>query len=568
MQLISLILSKAGTVIREIEFKDGLNLIIDSPIVSNTESGNNIGKTTVLRLIDYCFGSDGKDIWEDPEFKKVNQEVYDFLHGNTPVSVTLKLSIANGVSHELERRFVTSETKRTSNFFIDGKAIQSLKEYQEKVKVLLFSSNGPKPTLRQLMPKFVRSSPLKMSRTLKFSGDFSNEVTYETIHLFLFGFFNVDVLEERPRLDLKQKKQARDLEALTRDREEGEIEQLVFHLQREIADIEKSTALRGEVPEIAAQANAISNVRSEAATISGELSLVQGEIASLDLALDEFKRDFDGVDSKVIASVYKEAESFIPELHAKWEELSDFVINLRKRKERFISSQKEYLDAQRVQILSKLNQLEKIEAEQISQLSDSAEFQQAIAVRTDLLNKTKQLGSYEQVLQDIRNLKLSISKTADKIAESQKVIEEAKIALQDRLKVFNKHFSSYSKSLYGEQYLLHSEENSKNTLVFKLSAVGANVGTGKKASQTAAFDFAYCNFLQETGISFPKFICHDGLEAIHDNQLKALLVTADIFGGQLLVATLRDKLPDLPKEFVEACTVLELNQHDKLFKLS
>ena len=70
MQLISLILSKAGTVIREIEFKDGLNLIIDSPIVSNTESGNNIGKTTVLRLIDYCFGSDGKDIWEDPEFKK------------------------------------------------------------------------------------------------------------------------------------------------------------------------------------------------------------------------------------------------------------------------------------------------------------------------------------------------------------------------------------------------------------------------------------------------------------------------------------------------------------------
>lgn len=565
MQLAKLKISRAGHLIREINFKSGLNLIIDAPIGTNTQSGNNVGKTTVLRLIDYCLGSDGKDIWEDPEFKKVNQEVYDFLHGKLPVSVVLILDGVNGVKREFERQFVSTSEKNGSAFWIDGLIVKNLSEYRAAIKSALFGSSGNKPTLRQLMPKFIRSSPVKMSRTLKFLTDFTSEVIYETIHLFLFGFYDVDVLEERPRLDSLQKKQSRDLQALTRDREEGEIEQLLFHLQREINDIESATALRGEVPEIAAQANAISKVRAEASVISGDLSSVQAEISSIEIALDEFKRDFNSVDAKVIESVYREAESFIPELHAKWEDLSEFVIALRKRKERFLASQRDYLNTQRVQILKKLELLEAVESEQIHNLSDSPEFQMAIAVRADLLEKTKRLGSYEQVLKDIRDLKLQISLTDDKIFETQKKIEAGKVLIQERLKIFNSHFSDFSKSLYREQYLLHLEENGQGTLQFKLSAVGANVGTGKKASQTAAFDFAYCKFIKAVGIPFPSFVCHDGLEAIHDNQLKELLNIANSFDGQLIVSTLRDKLPNMPDGFIETNTALQLTQNDKLF---
>ena len=565
MQLAKLKISRAGHLIREINFKSGLNLIIDAPIGTNTQSGNNVGKTTVLRLIDYCLGSDGKDIWEDPEFKKVNQEVYDFLHGKLPVSVVLILDGVNGVKREFERQFVSTSEKNGSAFWIDGLIVKNLSEYRAAIKSALFGSSGNKPTLRQLMPKFIRSSPVKMSRTLKFLTDFTSEVIYETIHLFLFGFYDVDVLEERPRLDSLQKKQSRDLQALTRDREEGEIEQLLFHLQREINDIESATALRGEVPEIAAQANAISKVRAEASVISGDLSSVQAEISSIEIALDEFKRDFNSVDAKVIESVYREAESFIPELHAKWEDLSEFVIALRKRKERFLASQRDYLNTQRVQILKKLELLEAVESEQIHNLSDSPEFQMAIAVRADLLEKTKRLGSYEQVLKDIRVLKLQISLTDDKIFETQKKIEAGKVLIQERLKIFNSHFSDFSKSLYREQYLLHLEENGQGTLQFKLSAVGANVGTGKKASQTAAFDFAYCKFIKAVGIPFPSFVCHDGLEAIHDNQLKELLNIANSFDGQLIVSTLRDKLPNMPDGFIETNTALQLTQNDKLF---
>lgn len=557
--------AKAGHIIQDFPFKDGLNLILDKTTDTATQSGNNVGKTTVLRLVDYCLGSDGDDIWTDPEFRKINQEVYDFLHGPTSVSVTLWLEGASGDIHEVERRFVAPRTKVGSALLVDGVDQRNITSFRAAVKGLLFGTESPKPTLRQLVPKFVRSSPATMGRTLKFLGDYGSSAAYEAIHLFLFGFFDLEVLEKRPQLDLLLKKQTRDLVTLTRDRKEGEIEQLLFHLRAEISDIEASSALKGEVPEIAARAIEISSVRSRAAEVSGNLSFIQAEISSVILALTEFKRDFGGIDSTVIAAVYKEAQSFIPELHAKWEELSDFVRTLRSRKERFLEAQLTQLEGQRDELLGVLNKLELNEARSLRTLADSPEFQEAIAIRSDLLERTKRLGSLEQDLEDIRALKSSIAHTEHALKDTQERIENGMELLQSRLKVFNSFFSAYSKLLYGEQYLLHTEKASNGTLAFKLSAVGANVGTGKKTSQTVAFDLAYCQFLENVGIHFPKFICHDGLEAVHDNQWRELLYAANKFGGQLIIATLRDKLPEMPEGFIKQNTVLELSQENRFF---
>lgn len=65
MFLKQLIIQNKGSVIRDILFHKGINLIVDeTPINSSQQTtGNNVGKTTVLRLIDYCFGADGKNIY-------------------------------------------------------------------------------------------------------------------------------------------------------------------------------------------------------------------------------------------------------------------------------------------------------------------------------------------------------------------------------------------------------------------------------------------------------------------------------------------------------------------------
>lgn len=106
MYLVSLIIMQGGTVVRDLRFKPGLNLILDKPTDQSIQSGNNVGKTTVLRLVDFCLGSEGDDIWQDPEFKNnINQDVYDYLHGIEPVSITLIVRRTGGGTYRLSRLF-------------------------------------------------------------------------------------------------------------------------------------------------------------------------------------------------------------------------------------------------------------------------------------------------------------------------------------------------------------------------------------------------------------------------------------------------------------------------------
>ena len=72
-----LVISSPSEIIREIDFCSGLNLIIDDTPVEDTKStGNNVGKTTVLKLVDFCLGAKGNIIYTDTENKK---ETYDIV---------------------------------------------------------------------------------------------------------------------------------------------------------------------------------------------------------------------------------------------------------------------------------------------------------------------------------------------------------------------------------------------------------------------------------------------------------------------------------------------------------
>jgi uncharacterized protein YydD (DUF2326 family) len=214
-----------------------------------------------------------------------------------------------------------------------------------------------------------------------------------------------------------------------------------------------------------------------------------------------------------------------------------------------------------------LDLLQKSETAEIGSLMKSRVFNEALEVRAELQEKLKRLGSLEQDLTDIQELKYQVSEVDNQLLETKGQIDQGKTLLFDRVATFNKYFSKLSKKLYGEEYLLHFDETNRGSIAFRLSSVGSNVGSGKKTSQTAAFDLAYIEFLRECRMPFPDFVCHDGMESIHANQLSELLNTAARSDGQLILATLRDKLPPLPSRFISENTVLELAQNNKLFCL-
>lgn len=567
MQLVSLSISRAGQLLREIQFKAGLNLILDKPTSSGTDSGNNVGKTTVLRLIDYCLGSDGTEIWTDPEFKTKNQEVYDFLHSAPLIYITLKVSDPVRGTHSLSRSFKDKTAKRAKELlYIDDIAQANITAYRDTVKNILFGTPAAKPSLRQLAPKFVRTTGNGMAKTLRYLHGTTSNIEYEAIHLFLFGFFNVEVLEERGALARQRKVVERDLQGAERQRKEGEIEQLLLHLRAEIERAQSAIAIRGEVPEIAQAANHVAEIRRRASASAADLSRLKGEIASIDQAISGLKSDYENIDFLAVKSIYTEAGKYNEKLQHDWEEVSTFVANLRGRKERFLQAQLTDLNDAARMARSELEQLQHREEQVLASLQQSRAFEEAVEARDELHEKLKQVGRLEESLAAIQSLRKMLGQIDSDIEATRLAIAEGKALLTERVRLFNEFFSGLSKELYGEQYLLtFNEEN--GTIVFSLTSVGANVGEGKKASQTAAFDIAYIKFLREAGINFPTFVCHDGIEAIHGNQLLALLSTANAMDGQLVVAAIRDKLPDISDDFLKQNTVVELSQDDKLFGL-
>lgn len=112
MFLKSLKIATPTKFIRKIEFKLGLNLIVDdTPNSTNSKStGNIVGKTTVLALIDYCLGDSGKNIYSDNENPKgINTVVKEFLEKEKIIiTLTLTTDLNNPLASQvvIERNFL------------------------------------------------------------------------------------------------------------------------------------------------------------------------------------------------------------------------------------------------------------------------------------------------------------------------------------------------------------------------------------------------------------------------------------------------------------------------------
>ena len=144
------ILSKNG-IIRNLEFKKGLNLIIDNTPSNNEQlTGNNVGKTTILKLVYFCFGGDQKEIYTDVENKNNDDiKVKKFLIDN---EVIIELNLIDNFDYN------SKKIKIERNFLSKNRAIKRIngdnfteKEFKIKLKELLFKDSFEYPTLKQLI---------------------------------------------------------------------------------------------------------------------------------------------------------------------------------------------------------------------------------------------------------------------------------------------------------------------------------------------------------------------------------------------------------------------------------
>lgn len=562
MFLESLTIKNDDEIIREISFHKGINLIVDETTSDDrAETGNNVGKTTVLRLIDFCLDGSGDNIYTDSEFKTTNQKVERFLREN---NIIITLTLCDQIGEENSPRLVIER-----NFLKYGEKIQRIdgqkmnnSEFSNELKRRIFKTTSDRPTFKQLKSKNIRDAKNKLVQTIRVLDSFTTDVAYESLHLFWFGV-DVDLSKDKLVRDknLEEKLQAR----LRKDSNLSQINQSLIIVENEIRNLNEKRSNFNLNEEYEADLNRLNGVKLAINGISNTLSHLEMRVELIEESRRDLQDGSSSIDVEKIEALYKSAKALIPNLQRSFEDTLKFHNDMIFQKMRFITEDLPQLEAQIVDKRLDLKNLlseEKVISDKLSE-SKTIEDLEVLIYKLNKYHEKKGALEEQRRLWEKSNLRLSdISEKLDLINAE---IDSKDAFIQKRITEFNAYFSSISNRLNGEHSLL-SAENVDGVYKFAIGNIEGNLGTGSKKSQMASFDLSYIKFADENDIPCLHFILQDQIENVHSNQITNLLTEiVDEINCQYVLPVLRDKLPIGID--IESMEVLSLSQDEKLFKI-
>ncbi|MBU0473281.1 MAG: DUF2326 domain-containing protein [Bacteroidetes bacterium] len=552
--------------IREIPFHKGINLIVDETPedLSKTSTGNNVGKTTVLRLVDYCFGGDGKNIYQDTEFKKQpNTFIENFLKENDIIiEIELAADLEDKTSETvLIRRNFQQRSKKVQA--VNGENIINDKLFDKKLKEFIFKSEVDKPTFRQIISKNIRDEKNKLSNIVKILHATTPIEVYEALYLFWLG---IDTNEHDRKQKLSDDKK-REEQFQRRLKKEGELslvlQQLTF-INSKIEELSQKKSLFVVNENYGDDIDELNKTKAELNSISTLLSMLEMRRDLIIESKEELENEHSNIDASQIKKLYERANFLIPNLHVSFEDTIKFHNDLLNEKLKYITKELPELEVTINQTKIRLKALQRKESLLTIKIKKSGFTEDLELIIIELNKLSEKKGSleeqkrlWESSIDKLKNIETELNDINDGITSGDDLI-------QSRITLFNKYFSDLSNQLYGEYYLLSTQKTEKGYDLIVTNIEG-NPSTGKKKGQIAAFDFAYMKFADSLDINCLHFVMHDQLENIHDNQLNTIVEVASQLNGQYIVPILRDKVPENIN--ISEFEVVSLSQTDKLFRI-
>lgn len=566
----SLTIASPTKIIREIEFKAGLNLIIDNtPRTEDKLTGNNVGKTTVLKLVDFCLGGKPSIIFTDTENKKeVYNLVKDYLIDHE-IEITLKLveDLSNLKSKEIviKRNFLSrKKTIRT----INGKDILDKEFEDELLKLLIPHQKAEKPSFRQIISHNIRYKDENINNTLKTLNRYTSDVEYETLYLFLLGCTFDDGAKKQVLLTkLKQEETFKD--RLEKKQTKTAYEIALSMLEDEIATLDEKKSSLNLNENFEEDLENLNSIKYKINRSSSSISKMKIRKDIIEEAKKELEDSMSSIDLNQLEILYSEAKMNIKGIQKTFSDLVAYHNNMLVEKAKFIASDLPSLSAKidkEEKTIAQLLDQEKKLSEKIAKGDSFEELEQIIL---DLNEKYRTKGEYESIISQIDEIDDNINDLNEDIKNIDEILfsDDFEEILKVQIKKFNKYFSTISQELYGEKYALKydPETNKNNQQIYKFSAFNANMSSGKKQGEILCFDLAYILFADDEKMPCLHFLLNDKKELMHDNQL---IKVAEFVQGkdiQLVVSILKDKLP---KDVLDnAHTAVELSQDSKLFKI-
>lgn len=559
-----------GAVIRDLSFHIGLNLIVDeTPVISGKETGNNVGKTTVLKLIDFCLGGKAKGIYTDHENRRNEYKlVKDFLiNHRVLVSLVLKEDIAHEESKEvlIERNFLTRKDKIQR---IDGDN-KTDDEFEETLTSLLFPGHyGNKPTFRQIIAHNIRYKDVSINNTLKNLDSFTRDDEYETLYLFLFGCdFEQGYTKQdlRSQIDIEEKFKKR----LESEQTKSAYETALALLQTEIEELERRKASLNLNPNFESDLDKLNKIKYQVNVATFEISRLTLRKDLITEAKKEMESGRSTIDVQQLKQIYQQATSLVNGIQKTFQDLHDFHNKMVESKIKFIAQDLPNIDTEITAKREHLNRLVIEEAKLSVAITRTDSFDMLEQLIVELNAKHHIKGEYENTLRQLNTVESKLADLNGKLAtiDNELFSDEFSLKVKDQINKFNRHFSAVSYDLYGERYALKPDTKIvKGRRLYEFTPFDLNnFSSGKKQGEIACFDIAYTLFGDDENIPCMHFLLNDKKELMHDNQLIKIASLVNSKGIQFVTSILKDKLPaELNKdEYV----VVKLSQKDKLFRI-
>lgn len=573
MFLKSLRLENHDGVIRHIKFHAGLNLIVDeTPPDSQQSTGNNVGKTTVLKLVDMCLGGDPRRIYTDLENPKLEYtDVKQFLV-ETNVVVTLTLCDSLEVPSErdlvIERNFLP---RRQMVRRINGRQLTQ-EVFDEHLTNHLFPGHyGKKPTFSQIISHNIRYKEPSVSNTLKTLHEMTKDDEYEALYLFLLGCAFNDG-DRKQQLLAKLRTEMAFKQRLESKQTKSAYQVSLGILMDEIRDLEERRAAFRYVSDVDARLQRIADTKYRKGVVASELAKFRLRRDLVREAVKEVSAQRSRVDVSELRQLYDEVSSRLGALTKSFEELVTFHNRMVEEKVRYIAKDIPHLDEQIAAREAELKALRQAEERELNEIAATGTLEEIESLIAGLNERHRVRGEYETVIQQITAVEDSLSAVRTDLAELDRTLfsKDAARAIELQLTKFNRHFASVSDELYGEKYALKVDRVTNNRTgqqVYQFTCFSANFSSGKKQGEITCFDIAYTLFADDEQIPCYHFLLNDKKELMHDNQLLRIgrLVERKTNHVQFVASILRDKLP--PELNDEKYFVVELSQHDKLFRI-
>lgn len=570
MFLKSLKIANKFGLIRDIQFHRGLNLIVDETPGGGEETGNNVGKTTVLMLVDYCLGSGGKAIYTDPENKKNEYSLVKNFLIETEVLVTLTLASGpDGGGEELtvERNFLSRKNMIRR---VNGHQ-KTEEEFDAALTEQLFPGHyGRKPTFSQIIAHNIRYKELSVTHTLNNLNSYTRSEEYEALYLFLLGC-DFDQGHQRQQLLAQLKLETSFKARLEHAQTRSAYEASLALLNEEIAALNERRSAFQVNPYFEVDLKSLDNAKYSINSIGAAIGRLKLRRSLVLEAVQELESGRADIDVEQMKSLYDQVSSFIPSMQKSFEDLLAFHNRMIEEKVRYISKDLPALEESINREQAKLQSLLSEERELVSRIAKSGSFEDLERLIVELNDRHKRVGEYETIIQQIASVEASLEKLHHDLdsIDSELFSTEFEASIQAQLNKLNRHFSAISYELYGERYAVKVDRGVTGTgqKIYKFNTFNTNFSSGKKQGEITCFDIAYTLFADDEGIPCFHFLLNDKKELMHDNQLARIgaLVERESHHVQYVASILRDKLPaELDDEKYFA---LKLSQADKLFRI-